>query len=344
MPLFNESDERIRSKDNRESAYLALARVKLADEIQSPATSGDARWTVAQVCDVYLTNLHLTASSEWADQVASWLNDLCRFCGALTIDEFKRRHLRDWLARHKQWSDNTRRNVIGSVKAAFNFCVREGDIDVNPVAGFAKPPSTPRVTAFSPEEEKQLYEATDEAFGLFLKACILTGARPYSELARVTADHIVESDHGMYYELREHKTAGKTGRPRRILLCDEMEQITRKLVESSGPGSGRPLFRSTRGRDWQRRNCVFRFRELRQKLALPADRCVYTSRHTFAKRMLSGYYTGQPVTIEVLAGLMGNSPKVCWQHYAQWADQYIDPLWAALGRGRNQKSGGAAPE
>ncbi len=36
MPLFDESDERIRSKDDRESAYLALARVKLADEIQSP--------------------------------------------------------------------------------------------------------------------------------------------------------------------------------------------------------------------------------------------------------------------------------------------------------------------
>lgn len=40
------------------------------------------------------------------------------------------------------------------------------------------------------------------------------------------------------------------------------------------------------------------------------------------------------MNIEVLAGLMGNTPKVCWQHYAQWADQYVDPLWAALGRGR----------
>ena len=59
---------------------------------------------------------------------------------------------------------------------------------------------------------------------------------------------------------------------------------------------------------------------------------MYTCRHTFAKRMPSGYYTGKPVTIEVLAGLTGNTPKVCWDHCAQWADQYNDPLWAALGK------------
>jgi len=45
---------------------------------------------------------------------------------------------------------------------------------------------------------------------------------------------------------------------------------------------------------------------------------MYACRHTFAKRTLSGYYTGRPVTIEVLAGLMGNTPKVCWDHYAAW--------------------------
>ena len=72
--------------------------------------------------------------------------------------------------------------------------------------------------------------------------------------------------------------------------------------------------------------------ELKRKLKLPHDRCMYTCRHTFAKRTLSGYYTGVPVTIEVLAGLMGNTPKVCWDHYTVWADQYNDPLWAAWGK------------
>lgn len=65
-----------------------------------------------------------------------------------------------------------------------------------------------------------------------------------------------------------------------------------------------------------------------------------TCRHTFAKRTLSGYYTGKPVTIEVLAGLMGNTPKVCWDHYAAWADQYNDPLWEALGKKKPKRAAG----
>ena len=46
---------------------------------------------------------------------------------------------------------------------------------------------------------------------------------------------------------------------------------------------------------------------------------MYTCRHTFAKRILSGYWTGQPATIETLAGLMGNTPSVCWKHSASCA-------------------------
>ena len=82
------------------------------------------------------------------------------------------------------------------------------------------------------------------------------------------------------------------------------------------------------------------FLELKKKLKLPDDRCTYTCRHTFAKRTLSGYYTGKLVTIEVLAGLMGNTPAVCWRHYAQWADQYNDPLWEALGKTKRKKFAG----
>ena len=63
---------------------------------------------------------------------------------------------------------------------------------------------------------------------------------------------------------------------------------------------------------------------------------LHTCRHTFAKRILSGYYTGESASIETLAGLMGNTPKVCWDQYAQWCDEYNEPLWAAVGRAEEQ--------
>lgn len=349
VALFDENGERIRGKDNKEAAALALARIKLSDELSTPLpTSAEDKWTVAKVCDVYLADLHRTANPDWAKQVEKWLNDLCGYCGALRVEEFKKKHLRTWLGRHTTWNHNSQRNVIASIKAAFNFCCKFDDLDANPVAGYEKPAATPRVTAFTPEEEKALYEGADEAFGLFLKACILTGARPYSELAMVTADHVVETPQGIYYLLKarntegksEHKTGKKTGKDRRIMLCEEMETITRKLMLKAPKGSGLTLFRSTRNRAWKKCNCVQRFGELKKKLGLSKDKCVYTARHTFAKRTLSGYYTGKPVTIEVLAGLMGNTPAVAWRHYAQWADEYNDPLWEALGKKRPSRAVG----
>ena len=348
IPLFDERGERIRGKDNKEVARIALARIKLADELNMPDPVASNEWTVAKVCDVYLADLHRSAKPDWAKQVQNWLNDLCAFCGALKVSEFKKKHLRTWLQRHTTWNNNSQRNVIGSVMAAFNFCCKFDDLDVNPLAGYEKPAATVRVTAFSPEEEQAIYDAADDAQGLFIKGCILTGARPYSELAKVTADHLVQSPQGMYYLLKArtadgghgHKTAKKTGKDRRIMLCDEMEDITQRLVLTAPKGSGTPLFRTTRGRTWKRCNGVQRFLELKRKLELPDDRCMYTCRHTFAKRTLSGYYTGKPVSIEVLAGLMGNTPAVAWRHYAQWADEYNDPLWEALGKKRPKRAAG----
>ena len=131
----------------------------------SPTSSG---WTVARVCDVYLADLHLSANPEWAVQVGKWLNDLCGYCGALKKIEFKKKHLRTWLKRHSTWNHNTQRNVIGSVIASFNYCCKYDDLDVNPVAGYEKPSATRRVTSFTPEAEKSMYETADDAQALCL--------------------------------------------------------------------------------------------------------------------------------------------------------------------------------
>lgn len=347
-PLFGEDGERIRGKDNKQAAQLALARIKVSDELEPAIPASSKDWTVAKVCDIYLADLTATASIEWATMCKSWLNDLCAYCGALNLREFKKMHLRNWVQKHSTWNNNTQRNVIASVKAAFNFCCKFHDLELNPLTGYQKPSATARVTSFSPDEEQAIYNATNEAHALFLKCCILTGARPYSELAIVTADHVVETPRGMFYLLKArtadgghgHKSAKKTGKDRRIMLCEEMEEITRKLMISAPLGSGIPLLRTKHGRQWKRCNGVHQFCFIKEKLKLADDRVTYTCRHTFAKRTLSGYYTGQAVTIEVLAGLMGNTPKVCWDHYAQWVDDYNDPLWAALGKTKNKKDVG----
>ncbi len=209
---------------------MALARIKLSDELAPVVSAPSKGWTVAQVCEVYLADLTNTASPKWVTLSKAWLNEFCGYCGALTVQEFKKKLLRTWLQKHKTWNVNTKWNVIACVKAAFNLCTKFDDLEINPIASDEKPAATARVTCFSPEEEEQIYAATNDAHALFLKCCILTGARPYSEMAIVTADHVVETPHGMFYLLKArtadgghgHKAAKKTGKDRRIMLCDEM--------------------------------------------------------------------------------------------------------------------------
>ena len=142
------------------------------------------------------------------------------------------------------------------------------------------------MTCFSPEEKQQIYKATNEAHALFLKCCILTGARPYAEMAIVTADHVVETPNGMLLLLKArtdegkhgHTAAKKTGKDRRIMLCDEMESTVRRLMLTAPKGSGIPLVRTKHGRQWKRCNGVQQFCELKKKLNLPDDRVTYTWR------------------------------------------------------------------
>ena len=66
MSLFDEKGERIRGKESKEAARVALARINVADELNTPAPAPSNEWTVAKVCDVYLADLHRSANPEWA--------------------------------------------------------------------------------------------------------------------------------------------------------------------------------------------------------------------------------------------------------------------------------------
>ena len=94
---------------------------------------------------------------------------------------------------------------------------------------------------------------------------------------------------------------------------------------------------------WKKVTGVSRFTKIKAKLGWDRDAVrsrysCYTCRHTFAHRMLSGYWNGGAgCSIETLAELMGNTPKVAFDHYGkEWGQHYQEPLWAAMGLGAAQ--------
>ncbi|MCA9035161.1 MAG: site-specific integrase [Planctomycetaceae bacterium] len=319
---------------------------------------------MATVVDAYLEHLKASASAQYVDQASRSLNDFCSFCGGLGATELKKKHVRDWVAGHPSWkSDNTKRDNMTIVMAAFNHAVKEEELlETNPISGLKKPAAFARVTYFREDEIQEVIEYCNRPpkkkavslspTGEFFRMLLQTGARPFSELAKMTADDVCETDKGMVIRIKagtdddgnyRHKAAKKTGKDRVIYLFEESEEAIRSLIERFPRGSNIPLFRTPRGQSWKHCNGVMAFCRIKHALGWDADQekkhlSLYTCRHTYAKRILSGYWTGHPATIETLAGLMGNTPKVCWDHYAQWCDEYSDPLWAAVGRGRSRKA------
>jgi integrase len=122
----------------------------------------------------------------------------------------------------------------------------------------------------------------------------------------------------------------KTKKLRILRIKDsEIIDITRRQMERHPDG---PIFRALSGEPWTRKNLSQRFRFLKYRLQKEGlefddDCCIYSCRHTYAKRTLEGYWTGRPCNIETLARLMGNSPQVCQEHYLQWSTVDNEFLW-----------------
>ena len=256
--------------------------------------------------------------------------------GALPVGQFKKGHVWHWIESHETWrSPVTHRDVITIVQAAFHR-VQEMHGVPNPLKGLKKPASRPRLNSFGAKDEEAIYQATDEPFGDFLFAAIRTGLRPFCELARITADDVVETERGMTWRVH----SSKTKKTRKIPVRPEVAELTRRLAETAPKGSGIPLFRNTNGGGWKKVTGVHRFVRLKQKLTwdkhpVKKKYSCYSARHTFAHRMLSGYWNGGAgCSIETLAELMGNTPKVAFDHYGrEWGLHYQEPLWAAVGAG-----------
>jgi integrase len=264
------------------------------------------------------------------------LNDLCEYSGALPVAELKKGHIKTWIESHTTWrSPATQRHVIAIVLAAFNYAEQQYEIP-SPLKGLKKPVSQPRLQSFSQEDEEAIYGACEECFRNFLFAAIHTGLRPYCELARITADDIEENGRGMMWRVY----SSKTKKTRKIPVRPEVADLTRKLLKTAPRGSGLPVLRNTKGQRWKRMTGVVRFLALKKKLKWDNDPIKtkyssYTCRHTFAHRMLSGYWSGGiGCSIETLAELIGDTPKVAFDHYGkEWGQNYQDPLWAAIGAG-----------
>ena len=339
VPLTDEAGKRIRGEDNKKAADLALARVKVARQWRPEAESTTHNdWLVARVCSEFIQICEHRAENgtivgEYRNEVRRVLNNLVEYCGALPVSELKRGHVLHWVESQETWkSPVTRRNALAIVIAAFNAAQEEHGLR-NPLIGLKKPPARPRLHSIDAEDEAAIYQATDKPFADFLFAAIQTGLRPFCELAKLKIGDVEETSRGMMWRVY----SSKTKKTRKIPVRREVAERTSALI-ADRVDKDATIFCNPLGNPWKKVTGVQRFLTVKRRLGWDKDPrrskySCYSCRHTFAHRMLAGFWNnGVGCSIETLAELMGDTPKTAFDHYGkEWGQHYRDPLWAAIG-------------
>ncbi len=348
-----------------QAAYERWKKARQATETTRADVARHAHVTVEDVCRVYLAEAQANGAHETFLGRADALFDLCyglpgRFrskdgkprplteerkakikaarihpgYGKLSAADFIPLHIDEWLRAHKSWK-GSRRTKIQAVKKAFSYAQKSGLIPENRISKYPVPRARSRATYITPEQEALLVEAASEPLAMAIQVCIRTGARYFSEYAHLTRSHVKDHGERMEWIFQPHES--KNGKLRILrITAPEILRITRAQIDKYPEG---PIFRALNGKPWRANNFRRRFRELvkrveirREKEGKPVefddDLCMYSTRHTYAKRMLQGYWTGKPVPIEILAQLMGNSVQVCRDHYLKWTESMNEALWA----------------
>jgi len=349
--LEYENGDRMQDKATPVAEVRAAYRRLMAkpdDELDEGLTDDP---TVADVCSAYLTQVQATGAKSTLRTRTATLFDFCfglpyKFApidgkkrpkpkasdhihdgfGRLHVSKLLPIHLDRWFQKHPTWK-GAKRSKIQAVKRALNYGVESGLIEANPIKGYKTPKQRGRVTYITPEQEQALGDVASPALAMAIKVCIRTGARPGCEFAALTAAHVTDGDR-MTWTFKAEES--KTKNLRIVYITDpEIIGIVRKQMKRHRTG---PIFRAPEDGPWTRELLSEKFRNAKRRLEengvkLDDDACMYSCRHTYAKRVLQGFWSGKATNIETLARLMGNSPQVCRDHYLQWCDHYSEPLW-----------------
>ena len=146
-----------------------------------------------------------------------------------------------------------------------------------------------------------------------------------------------ETERGMLWRV----FSSKTKKTRKIPVQKEVAILTRRLLKTAPKGSGKPLFRNTKGRPWQRMNGVVRFLALKTETWLESGSnetevlVLFLPTHVRIACSPASGPAALAVPLRTLAELMGDTPATTFNHYGrEWGQHYQAPLWAAIGAGK----------
>jgi integrase len=208
-------------------------------------------------------------------------------------------------------SDSTRHHNAVALGRLQKFAV-EHELLKKPVFGKLKKPRVgqrDRVPTAA-ETDAILTRASSE-FRMIYLALRQCGARP-GELCRATIADIDRNANAIV--LREHKTARKTGKPRRIAIGRKLGEL---LDQAIGTRTQGPIFLSPAGKPWKVGNRSRTYSRLRDLAGLPRDLVLYLARHECGTKVC------REKGIEYARRLLGHANISTTQRYMRLDDREL---------------------
>jgi integrase len=250
------------------------------------------------------------------------LQSFCDHIGQKRIADLKVHHVSTWVGEHQRpskegektrngkhwkrrvpWNDSTACTHRTNLLACLNWAVNQGYIQSHPLTKLKRGTHSRRERYLTLDERKKIRENVKPDFADFLIALDLTGARPFSELATITAEMIDWQTKTIRF--KHHKTE-KKGKSRTIYISPPLAELLKRKIVEHPTGL---LFRNQASNIWKSHDATRRLRYVTDKLGIPRA-TIYAYRHAMISDSLA-----KGLSANVIGELVGNSPIVIARNY-----------------------------
>jgi integrase len=296
---------KIDGKQTRLETTEKASQRKLEQLLRGNLIAPNGSVTFACVADQFLDHSQAVNEPETYQVHRLFLQSFKNHVGSRLVTRLCEADVDRWCRKHDSWGDNTCVRAKAIVLAALNYGVRKLGMPMHPLAHVRPGTVGSREKYLTDEERRKIRAAVKGVFADYIFALEQTGARPFSEVCKVTAAD-VDVTAGTW-TLSKWKNAKKQkGKKRVIYLTDGMLALTKRLMQKYPEG---PLFRNATGTPWSRQSITWRFRQLGEKLGIN-QLTAYAVRHGFITDAL-----GRGIAVSVVAELCGTSIQTIQKHY-----------------------------
>ena len=262
------------------------------------------RGSVAEVLERFMdwTEKNRPRSYEWYKKRLERFYPIIRDMPLSALRPF---HIQEELDKH-DWSEAYKAGCVTALKRVFNWALKLGYIDRNPLLGLTKPEAGRREQILTQEQfDTALSHVPNRNFKDIARFIWYTGCRP--EEAVKIEPSMLQGDKIVIPRL----DAKKKKKPRIIYLCPEAKEIVDRNKENS------PMFLNTKGRPWTAFAVACTWGRIEKKTGVRY--CSYALRHSYATHKLQS--GTDAVTVATLLGHQDTSMLA--KVYANLEEKYL---------------------